>query len=56
MIYDAADKPLCVLSTILGEALPANSLAGFSLENYDLPPELTVSEAASFEIFAYPIA
>ena len=56
VIYDAADKPLCVLSTILGEALPANSLAGFSLENYDLPPELNVSEAASFEIFAYPIA
>lgn len=55
-VYDAADKPLCVLSTILGESLPANGVAGFSLENYDLPPELTVSEAASFEIFAYPIA
>lgn len=56
IVYDAGDRPLCVLSTILGEALPANSLAGFSLENYDLPPELNVSEAANFEIFAYPVA
>ena len=56
VIYDAADKPLCVLSTILGESLPANGVAGFSLENYDLPPELNVSEAANFEIFAYPVA
>lgn len=56
IVYDAGDRPLCVLSTILGEALPADALAGFSLENYDLPPELNVSEAAGFEIFAYPVA
>ena len=56
VIYDAADKPLCVLSTILSETLEPNGTAAFSLENYDLPPELNVSEAASFEIFAYPVA
>ena len=56
IVYDAGDRPLCVLSTILGEPLPANAMAGFSLENYDLPPELNVSEAANFEIFAYPVA
>lgn len=56
VIYDAADKPLCVLSTILSDTLEPNGTAAFSLENYDLPPELNVSEAASFEIFAYPVA
>ena len=56
VIYDAADKPLCVLSTIVSETLEPNGTAAFSLENYDLPPELNVSEAASFEIFAYPVA
>lgn len=55
VLCDKEGKPLCVPSTILSEPLAAKKSAVFSIESYDLPPELSADDIGSYQLFAYPM-
>lgn len=55
VLKDSSGVPIGHMFTILTDALKAGEKIGFEVSSFALPDDITVENAASFEVFAYPL-